>query len=184
MSLNSFGHTIKTTGIQTTPGTSILQNRIYTGALLFLVACLPAHVIAESTSLKLASSDNAIAQYKYSTPGSKLPSRIHDVLYKELDLEQQLISFLTNYPDGNDIQTPMLQYRVGMLFKNGRGLEKSMTKAIHWLQKSADKNYAAAQFELGLLHKTGNGVHKDLGKARELFNKARENGYSIAQDKL
>lgn len=146
----------------------MISTRHYTSRLIciFLLSCFPVSVFAK---------DGHYVHVNEIKPATKK---------HELDLDRQLASFIKNYPPASEIQTPMLQYRVGLLYLNGQGLEKNLHKAINWLEKSAQKNHAPAQYELGLLYTKGRGVKQNIPKARQWFNKAVDNGSAVASKAL
>lgn len=43
------------------------------------------------------------------------------------------------------------QYRIGMMYLNGEGVDKDQDVAYHWLLKSAKQGYAEAQYEVGMI---------------------------------
>jgi len=44
------------------------------------------------------------------------------------------------------------QHNIGVLYRDGMGVEKNDTEALAWFQKSADQGYAKAQLSLGQLY--------------------------------
>ena len=70
------------------------------------------------------------------------------------------------------------QFRLGLLYKNGDGVEKNSVEASRWYQKAAEQGFAKAQVNLGLMYQRGEGVEKNYSKAAEWQRKAANNGYS------
>ena len=64
------------------------------------------------------------------------------------------------------------QYRLGLCYDKGKGVEENDQKAVSWYAKSAAQDYAKALYQLGKCYKNGEGVAKDRKKAVELFTKA------------
>lgn len=54
------------------------------------------------------------------------------------------------------------QYRIGMMYLNGEGVDKDQDVAYHWLLKSAKQGYAEAQYEVGMILLNGKFVKIDL----------------------
>ncbi len=76
------------------------------------------------------------------------------------------------------------QYNLGVMYRNGQGVEKDDEKAVEWYRKAADQGYADAQCKLGFMYSYGYGVEKDYEKALEWTRKAAEQGYAKAQYNL
>ena len=76
---------------------------------------------------------------------------------------------------------PEAQYKLGLLYQKGRGVEQDYAKAVEWFQKAADKNHALAQYELGVAYRRGQGVEKDYAKALKWYRKAADQGCAPAQ---
>lgn len=76
------------------------------------------------------------------------------------------------------------QYELGMLYKNGSGVQKDYMKAIEWLTKAADQGEDIAQKNLGEMYENGLGVPQDYTKAIELYTQSAKQGNAIALMKL
>lgn len=64
------------------------------------------------------------------------------------------------------------QYRLGMCYKEGYGVEKNRKTAIDLFTKSAKQGYAKAQYQLGKAYLKGKGVAADEAKAKSWLKKA------------
>src|SRR5258708_687612 len=53
------------------------------------------------------------------------------------------------------------QYRLGVIYATGHGVERNYKAAAKWYGKSADQGYADAQADLGFLLAAGRGVTRD-----------------------
>jgi len=58
---------------------------------------------------------------------------------------------------------------LGAMYLEGRGVERSYSKAMELFTRAASKNHAEAQVNLGTMYSKGWGCTKDLAKARQLF---------------
>jgi uncharacterized protein len=76
------------------------------------------------------------------------------------------------------------QTNLGVMFENGRGVEKDPAQAAQWYRRAADKGNAQAQFNLGDLYEAGRGVDKDLNQALDWFRKAAKQGYGDAAQRV
>jgi uncharacterized protein len=63
-------------------------------------------------------------------------------------------------------------------------LEKSAEKAMAYLQKAADQNFAAAEYELGAMYYQGIGVTADMARGCGLYTKAVDHGDPKAMNDL
>lgn len=76
------------------------------------------------------------------------------------------------------------QFKLGVLYSNGREVQKDYGKAVEWYQKAANQNYAKAQYNLAICYEEGNGVPMNFVKAVEWYQKAAAQGMSEAQYNL
>jgi len=68
------------------------------------------------------------------------------------------------------------QTQLGVMYLEGRGVERDPVEAIRWLRAAADQGNAAAQLHLGLLHLSGEFLEKDLDAAAVWFRRAADQG--------
>ena len=64
------------------------------------------------------------------------------------------------------------QYRLGMCYKEGNGVDKDRKKAVALFQKSAKQGYAKAQYQLAKAYLKGKGVAADQTQAKSWLKKA------------
>ena len=76
------------------------------------------------------------------------------------------------------------QYRLGLMYDNGTGVEESYEKAAEWYLKAAEQGLARAQYNLGCMYRDGRGVEQSYEKAVEWYLKAAEQGDARAQRNL
>jgi len=76
------------------------------------------------------------------------------------------------------------QYRIGVLYNEGRGVPQNDNKAVSWFRKAADQGDARGQTNLGFMYTDGRGVPKDIVKSTKWFRKAALQGDSWAQHYL
>jgi hypothetical protein len=79
---------------------------------------------------------------------------------------------------------PSAQYNLGVMYHNGRGVEKDEVEAFKWYQKAAEQGDADAQNNLGVMYANGRGVEKDEVEAVKWYQKAAEQGDAAAQTNL
>ncbi len=57
--------------------------------------------------------------------------------------------------------SPEFQFKLGEIYRNGRGVEKDATEAVKCYKKAADQGFAEAQYSLGWSHVSGVGIKQD-----------------------
>jgi len=70
------------------------------------------------------------------------------------------------------------QYALALAYDLGLGVDKDLSKAFDWYQKSADQDYAKSQYNLGIFFALAKSVDKDIDKSKYWIRRANENGYS------
>ncbi len=76
------------------------------------------------------------------------------------------------------------EYRMGMHYLIGRGVEQNYAEAITFFEKSAERNNPYAEAELGYLYSAGKGVPKDYHIAKSWYQKAANHDLASAQFNL
>jgi TPR repeat protein len=167
-------------------------------ALLTVLVCLGLGVCHGQQA---ASSDDAMksqiaAQEKIRAAAEEM------IRAKDLEIEEAM-SAETNFilcRKAADQGNAAAQYKLGVMYQNGQGVEKDDSKAFVWFGKAAeqgnaaakvvlcrraaDQGDAAAQFRLGLLYDTGPGSEQDHAEAIKWYSKSAEQGDATAQSKL
>lgn len=64
------------------------------------------------------------------------------------------------------------QYYVGMMYRDGDGIEQNTDAAIHWLSLSANNGWNDAQVNLGYIYQQGVYAKKDYNKALYWYKKS------------
>jgi len=72
---------------------------------------------------------------------------------------------------------PSAEFEVALRFDEGRGVERNLTEAVTWYQRSASRGFAPAQYRLGTLYERGLGVPMDRGRAMAWYRSAAEKGH-------
>lgn len=75
-----------------------------------------------------------------------------------------------------ELEYPIAQYQLALMYKEGIGTEASKPDFIKWLKKSADNGYYEAQGCLGVL-RFNESIYNDIGKTFKLLKNAYEQGY-------
>lgn len=76
------------------------------------------------------------------------------------------------------------QYKLGIRYYTGDGVEKNHSEAIKWCKKAAEHGNAEAQYNLGVCYENGEGVDKNLAEAAKWYRKVAEQGDANAQRNL
>lgn len=91
------------------------------------------------------------------------------------------IAALIKAAEGGDADA---QFRLGMKYDFGKGVEQSDSKAAEWYHKAAEQGHSSAQFCLGLMYQSGQGVEQSDSMTAEWYLKAAEQGLAAAQCNL
>ena len=79
---------------------------------------------------------------------------------------------------------PIAEYELGKSYFEGNGVDKDLSKAIQWFQKSANSGIDDAQYTLAFLFSEGVYLQKDLKKAANWFELAARQGHAESQYRL
>jgi len=79
---------------------------------------------------------------------------------------------------------PIAQYHMGVIYRDGRGVDIDLAEAIRWWKRAANNGHAKAQYELGMAYHRGLGVAHDEKKASEWLEKSAILTNVRAQDEL
>lgn len=76
------------------------------------------------------------------------------------------------------------QYRLGLCYETGRGVEQSFSTANEWYEKAANQGHVDAQYKLGHSNRVGRGVPINLPVALQWYKKAAQNGDREAMNNI
>ncbi len=76
------------------------------------------------------------------------------------------------------------QFKLGLCYEKGLGIEKDKKTAVHWYRKAAEQNHLSAQINLGSHYLNGSGVEKDKKAALSWYHKAADRNHAVAQYNL
>ena len=111
------------------------------------------------------------------------PDALYDLgeaAYKDGDYEKAL-EYLHPAAEAGNADA---QYRLGYMYANGRGVEKSNEEAAKWYRMAADQGDTTAQNILGNMYESGRGVEKSYEEAARWYQRAADQGYKYAQFNL
>jgi TPR repeat protein len=74
------------------------------------------------------------------------------------------------------------QVRLGMIYAEGKGVEKDYKKAVEWIRKAADQGDDDAKMVLGSFYFQGHGVLTDHIEAYKWFLSAGDKGKKITAE--
>ena len=82
----------------------------------------------------------------------------------------------------NDIkEAPAAANCLGMMYRDGRGVEKDMRKAVEYFELGSKNGNAEAKYHLGCLYITGDYLPHDREKALQLFEEAEKSNCAPAR---
>jgi len=76
------------------------------------------------------------------------------------------------------------QLNLGLMYKDGRGVQRDDTEAVKWFSKAAEQGKSDALQLVGFMYARGTGVAQDDGEAVKWYRKAAEQDHIVAQFKL
>lgn len=76
------------------------------------------------------------------------------------------------------------QNSLGMMYGQGKGIEKNESKAFEWHLKSAEQGLPTAQNNVGYCYENGFGTYEDKYEAFEWYLKSAKQGYAVAQNRI
>jgi TPR repeat protein len=76
---------------------------------------------------------------------------------------------------------PEAQYRVGVLYAEGKGVAPNDAEAALWFERAAAQGNPSAQYNLASSYADGVGVRKDMEAAAKWFRRAADQGIVLAQ---
>ena len=74
------------------------------------------------------------------------------------------------------------QFNVGLMYKQGLGVEQSDEECFKWWQLSAGQEFPSAQHNLGAMYDAGKVVERDSKKAAQLYLQALAGGHRESDD--
>ncbi len=79
---------------------------------------------------------------------------------------------------------PYAMFNLGIMYFDGKGVDRSYILAMKWHRQAADTGYHQAQYALANMYEKGQGVKKDMVQAVQWYTKAAEQGFVPAQNNL
>ena len=76
------------------------------------------------------------------------------------------------------------QYYIGLLNRNGWGIEQDDREAAKWMRLAANQDLVEAQYVLGYMYQHGQGVSSDIDEAKRWYRMAAKAGDTDAQQSL
>jgi len=75
-------------------------------------------------------------------------------------------------------------YNLGVMYFDGKGVDRSYINAMKWYRQSAEKGYHLAQYAMGTMYEQAQGVKKDIVEAVKWYTMAADQGMMQAQQSL
>ncbi len=76
------------------------------------------------------------------------------------------------------------QHNLGIVYRNGRGVDVNYKKMVEWYEKAAEQGVAEAQYNLGVMYEYGDGVDQSDSMAMRWYAKAAAQGNEKAQTRI
>jgi hypothetical protein len=104
-------------------------------------------------------------------------SRDPDTLYEAGAYRQALDIWMVLAFEGD----PQSQFRVGVLFSEGKGVDQDLEQSAYWYTQAARQGHVAAQYNLGHAYYAGAGIKQSNARALEWWEAAARGGHALAQ---
>ena len=75
---------------------------------------------------------------------------------------------------------PLAECQVGYFYLDGLGVEKDISKALYWTERSANHGDRDGQYNLAWFFEEGIGIDVDIEKAQCWYKKAALQGHDLA----
>ncbi len=75
-------------------------------------------------------------------------------------------------------------YSVGLMYFDGKGVDRSYVNAMKWYKQGAEKGYPQAQHAMGSMYEQGQGVKRDIAEAAKWYTMSANQGYVMSQNAL
>jgi TPR repeat protein len=75
-------------------------------------------------------------------------------------------------------------YSIGLIYFEGKGVDRSYINAMKWYKQAAEKGYPQAQHAMGSMYEQGQGVKRDIAEAAKWYNLSANQGYLLSQNAL
>lgn len=85
------------------------------------------------------------------------------------------------YLEAANIDYAPAQDKMGIMYRDGLGVERDYKQALYWFDQAAGQGYTKSQSRIGQMYDSGKGVEKDYQKASEWYRLAAENGDFVGQ---
>jgi TPR repeat protein len=92
------------------------------------------------------------------------------------DYERAIEAFMPDAETGNTYA----QIKIGFMYENGWGVEKSYVSAVNWYQRAIDGKDPEGSVAMAKLHAYGRGLPRDYSRVEALILDAAEKGYHHA----
>lgn len=76
------------------------------------------------------------------------------------------------------------QFRLGMAYLKGDGVDRDGPLALKWIQKAAEQGFGDAEYTLGAMHHAGRGALQSYPLAFKWFERAAQQNHAEAQYSL
>jgi TPR repeat protein len=152
---------------------------------LYLRADAQRHVAEEQTALAkehkaLAEKRKASADAMLNTTTSLIVEMSQKFTFNSADYEKVRLVFERGVEEGDATSMGNL----GLIYRNGWGVDRDYLKARDLFEKGAALNNANVMYSIGALYADGLGVAQDYGKAREWYEKSAAGDNIFAMEKL
>ncbi len=91
---------------------------------------------------------------------------------------------LRNYTNAAKGGVAYAMYNLGLMYKDGKGVQKNLPEALKWFTQAAEKGSRNGQNASAMAYERGEGTPKDLANAVKYYRMAADQGLLSAQNTL
>lgn len=118
---------------------------------------------------------------EYYKPCAEL-DKCNELIEKYFNTEQYDLCFI-GHLELAEKGYPLAECQVGYFYYEGLGVEKDLSKAFYWTERSANHGDRDGQCNLAWFYEEGIGVHVDMEKAKYWYKKSALQGHDLSIDK-
>lgn len=118
---------------------------------------------------------------EYYKPCAEL-DKCNELIEKYFQTEQYELCF-NGHLELAEKEYPLAECQVGYFYFDGLGVEKDLSKAFYWTERSANHGDRDGQFNLAWFYESGYGVSVDMEKAKFWYKQAALQNHDLAIEK-
>ena len=133
-----------------------------------------------------AKGDMEAMEFRDSLVGRMTPMQITEAqrLAREFKPQDAYTKSLQEFRDLAAQGDAAAQFKVGVIYYKGQGVQPDYLEALNWFKKAALQGHPLAQYNVGYMSEKGEGTPQDYAEAAKHYRRAAEQGNQLAQYNL